>query len=251
MIDSITVDGVYKRFRLPTIPRHATVKDMVIQSMRFRRKDSSVEALRNVSFSVEAGSMLGVIGRNGSGKTTLMRVLAGILKPDAGSVAIRGTIAPVLALGTGLHPDLSGREGARIELMAMGFTRSEAERHIPAIMNFAEIGEFFDAPVRTYSAGMAMRLAFSVAICVDPDVLLLDEVLAVGDEAFAQKCFDAIHRFRERGKSIVLVTHNAQIVEQWCDLALWLDEGAVAGLGDPRAVVAAYHALTDLAVSAP
>lgn len=250
MIDSINVTDVSKRFRLPTIPKNATVKDMVVQSMRFRRGESVVHALRNVSFSVEAGSMLGIIGRNGSGKTTLMRVIAGILKPDSGSVALSGSIAPLLALGTGFHPDLSGREGARIELMSMGFTRSQAEKHLPSIQHFAEIGEFFDAPVRTYSAGMTMRLAFSVAICVDPDILLLDEVLAVGDEAFAQKCLDAINEFRTRGKTIVLVTHNAEIVQQWCDVALWMDEGSVAGLGDPRAVVAAYHALTDLAASA-
>lgn len=245
MIDSIRVDDISKSFRLLRIPQRATLKDFFVQSMRLERKETIVHALRNISFSVEPGSMLGIIGRNGSGKTTLMRILAGILKPDAGTVAMRGTVAPLLALGTSLHPDLTGREGTRIELLTLGFSPSDIDRLMPRIADFAEIGEFLDAPVRTYSAGMTMRLAFSAAMCVDPDVLLLDEVLAVGDEAFTFKCFDAIDRFRKQGKTIVLVTHNAEVVQTSCDLALWLDEGAMAGLGDPRAVVAAYRALSD------
>lgn len=245
MIDSIRVDDVSKNFRLLRIPQRATLKDFFIQSMRMEKRATIVHALRNISFSVEPGSMLGIVGRNGSGKTTLMRILAGILKPDGGAVATHGTVAPLLALGTSLHPDLTGREGTRIELLTLGFTRAQAEGLMPRIADFAEIGEFLDAPVRTYSSGMAMRLAFSAAICVDPDVLLLDEVLAVGDEAFAAKCFDAISEFRKRGKTIVLVTHSPTIVETWCDLALWLDKGKMAGLGDPRAVIAAYHALSD------
>lgn len=249
MIESIRVDAISKQFRLPPVPKHATVKDMLIQTMRFNRRSRIVHALTDVSFSVEPGSMLGVIGRNGSGKTTLLRVMAGILKPDSGTVQLAGPLAAVMALGTGFHPDLTGREGAKIELMSMGFSKAETERRLPSIADFAEIGDFFDVPVRAYSSGMAMRLAFACAICVDPEILLLDEVLAVGDEAFAEKCFDAIAGFRERGKTIVLVTHNASVVEELCDVALWIDEGTVAGLGDPRAVVAAYHALSDLRAS--
>lgn len=245
MMESIRVDGVSKRFRLPAIPKQATIKDMLIRTIRPQQEERIVHALADISFSVEPGSMLGVIGRNGSGKTTLLRVIAGILNPDSGSVAISGTLAATMALGTGFHPDLTGREGARIELLSMGLSRAQTDHLIPSIAQFSGVGDFFDAPIRTYSAGMIMRVAFACAICVDPDVLLLDEVLAVGDEAFSIKCFDAIANFRKRGKTIVLVTHSAEVVGQWCDIALWLDQGCVAGLGDTRAVLAAYRALSD------
>jgi ABC-type polysaccharide/polyol phosphate transport system ATPase subunit len=244
MIDSIRLSGVSKGFRLPAIPKEATVKDLLIRTMRPQPAEHKVHALTDVSFSVEPGSMLGIIGRNGSGKTTLLRVIAGILKADSGTVTVHGSLAPVMALGAGFHPDLTGRESARIELLSMGFSRSHTEGLLPSIAQFSGIDYFFDAAVRSYSIGMIMRVAFACAICVDPDVLLLDEVLAVGDEAFAMKCFDAIANFRKRGKTIVLVTHSADIVEQMCDTALWLDAGTIAGLGDPRAVVAAYHALS-------
>lgn len=245
MIESIRVEGISKRFRLPAIPRHATLKDLVVRAKRPERDARIVSALNGVSFSVEPGSMLGIIGRNGSGKTTLLRVIAGILKPDEGRVKVNGTLAAVMTLGTGFHPDLTGRECARIELLTMGFSRAHINVLLPKIAEFSEIGDFFDAPVRTYSVGMTMRVAFACAICVDPDVLLLDEVLAVGDEAFAMKCFDAIDEFRKRGKTIVLVSHAAEIIQHWCDIALWLDQGCVAGLGDTHAVLAAYHALSD------
>jgi lipopolysaccharide transport system ATP-binding protein len=243
MIDAIRVENVSKRFRYPTIPKHATLKDMAVRTMRRSRGDGIVEALKNVSFSAEHGSTLGIIGRNGSGKSTLMRILAGIIKPDSGVVETDGSIAP-LALGTGFHPDLSGREGARIELYTLGMDRKQADGLMDRIAEFSEIGDFMDAPVRTYSAGMLMRLAFSVAVCVNPGILLLDEILAVGDEGFARKCQETILDFSKRGKTIVIVTHAVDIIEHWCDTALWLDAGEVAGLGDPRTVVAAYHALT-------
>lgn len=244
MIDAIRVNGVTKRFKFPSVPRRATLKDLAVRTLRFEHGASIVDALVDVSFSVEPGSMLGIMGRNGSGKTTLMRILAGILQPDEGSVKITGTLAPLLALGVGFHPDLTGRESARIELLSLGFERSQVSALIPEIIDFSEIGDFIDAPVRTYSTGMVMRLAFAVAICVDPDVLLLDEVLAVGDESFALKCLACISEFRTRQKTIVLVTHSSEIVQTWCDVALWIDQGSVAAFGDPKAVVSAYHALT-------
>lgn len=245
MIESIRVEGVTKRFRLPAIPKHATVKDLIIRTVRPQGPARTIDALSDVSFTVEPGSMVGVVGRNGSGKTTLLRVIAGILKADTGSVSINGTLSAVMSLGTGFHPDLTGREGARIELLSMGFSKKQAEHLLPSIAQFSGIGDFFDAPIRAYSIGMVMRVAFACAICVDPDVLLLDEVLAVGDEAFALKCFDAIANFRKRGKTIVLVTHAVDVVQQMCDTALWLDRGTVAALGDTRAVIAAYQALSD------
>jgi lipopolysaccharide transport system ATP-binding protein len=244
MSEAIQVSGVTKRFRLPGIPKNATVKDFVIRTIRRAPKGPVVDALTDVSFTLERGSMLGLIGRNGSGKTTLMRIIAGILRPDEGSAKIFGTVAPLFALGTGFHPDLTGRESAKIELLALGASRGEVSALMPKLLAFSEIGEFADAPIRAYSAGMTMRLAFSVAMCVDPDVLLLDEVLAVGDESFSRKCLTAIEDFRARGKTIVLVTHDSSRIESWCDTALWLDQGCVAGYGDPHAVVTAYAALT-------
>ena len=241
MSDAIVVSNVSKRLLLPSIPRGATVKDLVLRTVRRDgNRDTYVDALRDVSFSVERGSMLGVIGRNGSGKTTLMRLIAGILKPDTGSVRLSGDIAPLLTLSMAFHPDLTGREGARIELLALGRSRAEAEALIPRIVEYSEIGEFIDAPVRTYSQGMMMRLAFAVAISVDADTLLFDEILAVGDVAFAHKCLRSIDDFRNRGKTIVLVTHDTEKVRQFCDLALWLDQGELVGLGDPSAVISAY-----------
>lgn len=241
MSDAIVVSNVSKRFLLPSIPRGATVKDLVLRTVRRDgNRDTYVDALRNISFSVERGSMLGVIGRNGSGKTTLMRLIAGILKPDSGSVQLAGDIAPLLTLSMAFHPDLTGREGARIELLALGRSRAEAEAMMPRIVEYSEIGEFIDAPVRTYSQGMMMRLAFAVAISVDADTLLFDEILAVGDVAFAHKCLRSIDDFRNRGKTIVLVTHDTEKVRQFCDLALWLDQGELVGLGDPTAVISAY-----------
>jgi lipopolysaccharide transport system ATP-binding protein len=251
MIDAIRVEGVSKRFHYPMIPKRATLKDMALRTMRLKSGEAVVEALRNVTFSVERGSTLGIIGRNGSGKSTLMRILSGILKPDTGVVETAGIVAPLLALGTGFHPELSGREGARIELFTLGMDPAQADDLMDEIVAFSEIGDFIDAPVRTYSVGMLMRLAFSVAICVNPNILLLDEVLAVGDEEFARKCHETILDFRNHGKTIVIVTHAADIIESWCDTALWLECGEVSGLGDPHAVVAAYHALTGKSLPKP
>ncbi len=239
---AISATGVSKRFHYPSIPKQATLKEMIIRGwLPEASKKHAVDALQGVSFAVEHGQTLGVIGRNGSGKTTLLRVLAGVFQPDAGRVEIDGTLAPLLSLGAGFHPDLTGRENARTELLVLGLTPRQAERRIDEIIDFADIGDFFDAPMRTYSTGMHMRVAFAAATSVDPDVLFLDEVLFVGDEAFSTKCLDRISGFKRRGKAIVMVSHsNAAIVEH-CDVALWLDRGRVAGFGDPATVTSAYH----------
>jgi len=242
MRDAIRVLNLTKRFRFAAVPKRATVKDLVIRTIRLERGLSVVDALNDVSFSIEPGSMLGVIGRNGSGKTTLMRILAGILRPDVGEVRVEGAITPLLALGAGFHPDLTGRENARIQLLSLGLSRTHVNAFMDDVISFSEIGEFADAPLHTYSSGMMMRLAFSVAVCIDPDVLLVDEVLSVGDEAFATKCLTFIAGFRERGKTVVLVTHDLEELAKWCDVAMWLDEGTVAAFGDPQAVITAYRA---------
>ena len=170
-----------------------------------------------------------------------MRLLAGVHVPDQGTISIDGTVTPLLSLGAGFHPDLTGRENARIELLVLGLTPREIGDRMDQIAAFAEIGDFMDAPMRTYSSGMMMRLAFAAAISIEPHILLLDEILAVGDAAFAQKCLDTIDGFRASGKTIVLVTHAADVVRERCDAALWLDAGRVAAFGNPADVIAAYQ----------
>jgi ABC-type polysaccharide/polyol phosphate transport system ATPase subunit len=239
---AIDVNCISKRYRFPAVPRGASLKDIAVRTMRIDAQGAMVDALANVSFHAQAGEMLGVLGRNGSGKTTLMRILAGVLRADEGTVRVNGSIAPLLSLGLNFHPDLTGRENARVELLSLGLHPQQVSQVLPEIIAFSELGDFFEAPLRMYSSGMMMRLAFSVAICVDPDVLLLDEVLAVGDEAFSLKCMERIQDFRERKKTIVLVTHNTSIIDQWCDTALWLHSGTVAMFGDARTVTAGYRA---------
>ena len=182
-----------------------------------------------------------MIGENGSGKSTLLKLMAGITKPTRGTIAVRGRISALIELGAGFHPEISGRENVAINGIMLGLTRREVAERFDAIVDFAELKDFIDAPVKTYSSGMYMRLGFAVAIHVDPEVLLIDEVLAVGDEAFTRKCLDKIGEFRRRGKTILLVTHSLGLVEKMCDAVLWLRQGKVADLGDdPKRVVDAY-----------
>ena len=238
----VEVEGLYKCFRYLPVGSDATLKDAVVNQLFHRRsRRRVVEALNDVSFTIGRGEMLGVIGRNGSGKTTLLRLLAGVYRPDRGRISISGSVTPLLSLGAGFHPDLSGRENVRVELLVLGLSPKEVDGRMDWIVDFSEIGEFADAPARTYSNGMRIRLAFAAAVSVDPDVLLLDEVLSVGDEGFKQKCLSSIDDFRSRGKTIVLVSHAAHTIAQRCDTALWLDGGRVAGFGTARDVVAAYR----------
>jgi ABC-type polysaccharide/polyol phosphate transport system ATPase subunit len=197
-------------------------------------------ALDGVSFEVPRGCTFGVIGENGSGKSTLLKLLAGITKPTRGTLSVDGRVSALIELGAGFHPEISGRENVAINGIMLGLTRREIEALFDEIVAFAELERFIDAPVKTYSSGMYARLGFAVAIHVDPDVLLIDEVLAVGDEAFTRKCLDKIGEFRRRGKTILIVTHSLGLVERMCDDALWLRGGSVADRGDPKRVVDAY-----------
>ncbi len=201
-------------------------------------------AVRNVTFSVPRGQTLGVIGRNGSGKSTLLKLVAGIAKPTTGSVRVNGRISALIELGGGFHPEISGRENVFINGIMLGLTKREITRRFDEIVEFAELQEFIDTPVKNYSSGMYMRLGFAVAIHVDPDVLLVDEVLAVGDEGFTHKCLDKFAEFKRRGKTILLVTHSLGLVEKFCDEALWMDGGRMKLQGDPIRVVGAY--ITDV-----
>jgi ABC-type polysaccharide/polyol phosphate transport system ATPase subunit len=242
--NAVDVAGISKRFRFPSTARQATLKDLVARRVRVEGRYGIVDALDDVTFSVARGQTLGVIGENGSGKTTLLRILAGITKPDRGEVRLRGSVAPLLGLGTGFNPYLTGRENALIELLTLGMSRREAKSRLDDVIEFSELAEFIDAPMRTYSTGMSMRLAFAAATRVDPEILLVDEVLAVGDERFAAKCTAWLDDFRRRGKTAILVTHSTAAVATHCDAALWLADGRVAAYGDRLHVVRAYVAAT-------
>ena len=197
-------------------------------------------ALDQVSFDVPRGATFGVIGENGSGKSTLLKLVAGISKPSTGSLTVDGRVSALIELGAGFHPEISGRENVVINGIMLGLTRREVEARFDEIVAFAELEDFIDAPVKTYSSGMYMRLGFAVAIHVEPDVLLIDEVLAVGDEAFTRRCLDKISEFHRRGKTIVFVTHTLGLVAKMCDDVLWLRHGKIADRGDPQRVVDAY-----------
>ncbi len=219
--------------------KSALLRGNLVQELR---PDEVFSALCGVTFNVREGSTFAVIGRNGSGKSTLLKVLAGITKPTAGQVDVRGRISALIELGAGFHPEISGRENVFINGIMLGLGKREIQERFQGIVDFAELSEFIDAPVKNYSSGMYMRLGFAVAINVDPDVLLIDEVLAVGDQAFVHKCLDKIGEFRRRKKTIVLVTHSLGLVEKIADEALWLDAGRIQLRGDPKKVVDAYLA---------
>lgn len=197
-------------------------------------------ALRDVSLTVRAGEVLGIVGRNGSGKTTLLKTLAGILGPDAGRVTVRGRVGCLMSFGVGFKPNLSGRENVFINGSILGLSRREIQARLAQIIEFSELGEFIDAPVRTYSSGMRGRLGFSIAIHIDPDVLLLDEVLSVGDAAFREKAGSILDRFRAAGKTVIMASHSMKLIRERCTRAVWLDRGRIRLEGDPAAVTSAY-----------
>ena len=208
---------------------------------RFKeRKKDVFYALKDVSFHLEHGESMAVIGRNGAGKSTLLGVAAGLCKPSEGSVAVRGRVAALLELGSGFHPDLTGVENIRLNASLLGLSRSRTGEVFESIVDFSEIRDFIRDPVRTYSTGMVMRLAFSVAVHVDPDILIIDELLAVGDHRFQVKCFDKILQFKQAGKTLLFVSHGGGVVQQLCDRAIWLDHGEMLLDGPPAQVLAAY-----------
>jgi len=236
----IVVDRVSRTFRVyPKAQR--TIKDVFVS--RGRTGAREVQALRDVSLSAEPGDAVGLVGRNGSGKTTLLRLVSGIIKPTSGRVEAGGRIASLLELGAGFHPDFSGRENVYLNGSIHGLSRKRVRESMDEIVAFAELERFIDLPVRTYSSGMFMRLGFSVAAHIEADVLLLDEVFAVGDEQFQRKCFGKIAEFKNRGGTIVFVSHDAQAVERLCDRAVLLRQGEVAFDGETREAIAAYRVL--------
>lgn len=239
-IDVRNVTKIYRRYAQKR--QFATLKSALLTGTMIQdlRPEETFPALRDVSFSVQPGCTYGVIGRNGSGKSTALKCVAGITKPTSGTVTVNGRISALIELGAGFHPEISGRENVYINGIMLGLSKKEVGRRFDEIVEFAELQDFIDAPVKTYSSGMYMRLGFAVAIHVDPDVLLVDEVLAVGDEGFTHKCLDKFGEFRRRGKTILLVTHSLGLVERFCDEVLWLDQGQNRASGDPRRVCGMY-----------
>ncbi len=244
--NAIEVRGVSKRFKRRTIrAEYTSFKTELVQWLTGRRKANPqrwIEALREIDFTIPAGRTVGILGRNGSGKSTLLKLITGIYSPTTGSVSVNGRISALLDLGAGFHPDFSGRENILINGIILGMSRVEVRARMDDIIAFSELGEFIDEPVRTYSSGMYMRLAFSVATHVDPEILIIDEILAVGDEHFSKKSMAKMEEFKASGKTIVIVTHDLSTVERWCDHAIWIDGGKVRAQGRPKDLVADYQA---------
>ncbi len=234
---AVSADRVSKIYRLYDRP-----SDRLRELLFRRRRHRDFPALSDVSFELPAGASLGLIGENGAGKSTLLKIVAGTAHPTSGGVARRGTIASILELGMGFHPEFTGRENARMNAALLGLTGAELKHRLPEIEAFAELGEFFERPVRTYSSGMALRLAFAVATHVDADVLIVDEALAVGDGYFQKKSIDRITDFQKRGGTLLFCSHALYYVALLCDRAIWLREGRVADSGPSLPVVRAYEA---------
>lgn len=240
---AIEVEGVSKRFRLRTIEPATTLKTAVVDLVlgrRRERREPVFQALRDITCTVRRGQTLGIIGRNGSGKSTLLKLIAGIYRPDAGRIRVYGRVAGLLELGAGFHPEFSGRENIFINGIVLGLSKREVRQRFDDIVKFAELGGFIDEPVRTYSSGMYVRLGFAVAVHTDPDILLIDELLAVGDEGFQRKCYEKIGEFQRKGKTMVLVSHDLQAIERWCDETLWLEGGIIREWRQPNEVIDKY-----------
>jgi ABC-type polysaccharide/polyol phosphate transport system ATPase subunit len=232
---AIEVAGVSKSFLIPHEQR-TYAKEYFLHPFK-RTQHERNDALRDVTFSIEAGEFFGILGPNGSGKSTLLRILAGIYVPDAGSVRVNGLLSPFIELGVGFDLELNARDNIRINATLAGLTRQQLVEKFDEILAFSELERFVDQKLKNYSSGMLMRLAYSIAIQIPFDVLLLDEVLAVGDESFQRKCFGTFERFKAEGKTVVLVTHQQELLRSFCDRVLLLEQGVVAAVGAPAEVM--------------
>jgi ABC-type polysaccharide/polyol phosphate transport system ATPase subunit len=232
-IRAVEVSKRYDVYRRPA--------DRLVEMLTGRRQHVAFSALEGVTFDVEKGETIGIVGQNGAGKSTLLKLLCGVTQPSSGLLEANGTIASILELGTGFHPEFSGRDNAALNAAILGLSHAEARERLPAILEFSELGSFVDRPVKTYSSGMYMRLAFSVAVNVDPDILVIDEALAVGDGHFQKKCIDKIREFDEQGKTILFCSHALYYISSICRRALWLDHGRVMRFGPALDVVHEYE----------
>ena len=236
-MEAITVQDLHKTFRLS----HERIGSLKALALSFRRaRCEDIHALNGVSFSVDAGETVAVVGKNGSGKSTLLGIMSKVYRPTSGEVIMNGRVSGLLELGAGFHPDLTGIENIYLDGSILGLSRREIRKRFDQIVSFAEIEQFIDAPLRTYSSGMIMRLGFSLAVQVDPDILLVDEVLAVGDESFQRKCYGKVREFQRLGKTIVFVSHDLKAVRDVATRAIWLDSGDIRADSDVGTVLAAY-----------
>lgn len=237
-MDAIVADNISKVFHLNEDPAHS-IKERILRFGRTHHRD--FVALQPMDLTIESGTTLGILGHNGSGKSTLLKCLSGILKPTTGQIQLRGRLASLLELGAGFHPELTGRENVYINAAFLGISRKEINRIFDDIVEFAQLDQFIDEPVKHYSSGMYVRLGFAVAVNVDPDILVVDEVLAVGDEVFQRRCLDRIRQFQQEGRTIVVVTHAADLVRQVCDRALVLDHGKLVADGRPGEAIRIFR----------
>jgi lipopolysaccharide transport system ATP-binding protein len=241
---AVEIENLSKRFRRQTVRSYTTMKSAVVDFFLRRHRpvrEESFQVLSGITFTVTQGQTLGIIGRNGSGKSTLLKVLAGIYRPDQGRIHTHGRVGALLELGAGFHPEFSGRENVLINGIVLGLSKQEVRQRFEAIVQFAELEEFIDEPVKNYSVGMYMRLGFAVAVHADLDIFLIDEILAVGDGAFQQKCLEKFAEFQRDGKTIILVSHDLAFLEQWSDAVVWLDHGVIRAQGEPRRVLDLYQ----------
>jgi homopolymeric O-antigen transport system ATP-binding protein len=236
---AISVENVTQRFRI-IHERPDSVRELFAKFFKSRTTHHDFEAVKDVSLQIERGEMVGIVGRNGSGKSTLLKIIAGVYTPTSGRVTVNGSLAPLIELGAGMHPEMTGRENILLNGLLMGYSKQEMQRREQQIIDFADIGDFIDVPVKQYSSGMYMRLAFSVATEIDPEILVVDEILAVGDFAFQKKCFDRLRGFRESGKTILMVTHSMAPVLENCNRAILIENGRVMADGRPKEVVQLY-----------
>lgn len=236
---AVKVQNVYKTFRIYHEKRNS-IYESVIGWFSRKKYYEDLEVLKDISFEIKKGEMFGIIGKNGTGKTTLLRVISGVYQPDKGKVTLDGSLIPFLDLGSGFQGDLTARTNAIQYGILLGFKKKEITKRVNDIMKFADLEKFSDTKLKNFSAGMFARLAFSTAVQVDPDILIIDEVIQVGDLAFQQKSYDTILSFKKRGKAVILVSHNMEAIKEHCDRAMFLNNGIIESIGKPSEVIEAY-----------
>lgn len=242
---AIIIEDLSKRYSKSSAGQHSSLKEYVSSVIKPKKKDHKLHgdefwALRRINLTIQKGEVLGIVGRNGSGKSTLLKLITGIITPTTGSVLINGTIASLIEVGAGFHHELTGRENVYFNGAILGMKRNEVDQKLKEIHDFSGIGDFFDTPVKHYSSGMYVRLAFSVAVHVDPEILIIDEVLAVGDFDFKKKSEAKIRSFLEQGKTVLMVSHSSKVVEDLCSRAIMLEKGHLVAEGEPRDVIERY-----------
>jgi len=235
----ICFKGVSKKF---TLQKQKTFKELLPAFLQGKETKKEFWALKNIDFTVNKGETLGIIGPNGSGKSTILKLIAGVMSPTTGQITIRGKVSPLIELGAGFHPELSGRENIYLNGSILGLSQKEIQKKFKKIVDFAQLWDFIDQPVKHYSSGMYMRLGFSIAIHTNPEILIVDEILAVGDTAFQQKCFKKMKEFQEKQTTIIIVSHTMQFIQDFCQRVFYLDQSKLLSAGNPETIIAKYIA---------